>query len=157
MGKTAILTVRLPEAAKDGLAALARSTRRSANFLAAEAIVEYVAANAWQVEETRKAAEKADAGGPFVRHEDAVRYIDALARGEDPAPPPTFGPADHGGRGRPLARGRARGRARDLPSHRRRQPAGRGARGPPHPPSGRRPRRLGDGDDRAAGPAPASC
>ena len=90
MGKTAILTVRLPEEAKDQLAALAQSTRRSANFLAAEAIVAYVAANAWQVEETRKAAAKADAGGPFVRHEDAVGYLEALSRGEDPAPPPTF-------------------------------------------------------------------
>ena len=90
MGKTAILTVRLSQAAKDELAALARSTRRSANFVAAEAIAAYVAANSWQVEETRKAVEKADAGGPFVRHEDATGYLEALARGEEPAPPPTF-------------------------------------------------------------------
>ncbi len=90
MGKTTILTVRLPEEAKDKLAALARSTRRSANFLAAEAIVEYVSANAWQVEETRRAVAKAEAGGPFVRHEDAVSYLEALARGEEPPPPPTF-------------------------------------------------------------------
>ena len=90
MGKTAILTVRLAQDAKDKLAALAQSTRRSANFLAAEAIGEYLAANAWQVEETRKAAAKADAGGPFVRHEDAARYLEALAGGENPAPPPTF-------------------------------------------------------------------
>ena len=89
MGKSAVLSVRLSQEAKDKLAALARSTRRSANFIAAEAITEYVATNAWQVEETRKAALKADAGGPFVRHEDAVSYLDALARGENPAPPPT--------------------------------------------------------------------
>ena len=74
MGKSAVLSVRLSQEAKDKLAALARSTRRSANFIAAEAITEYVAVNAWQVEETRKAALKADAGGPFVRHEDAVSY-----------------------------------------------------------------------------------
>ena len=90
MGKSAVLSVRLSQEAKDKLAALARSTRRSANFIAAEAITEYVAVNAWQVEETRKAALKADAGGPFVRHEDAVSYLDALARGENPAPPPTY-------------------------------------------------------------------
>ena len=90
MSKTAILTVRLPQEAKDKLAALAESTRRSANYLAAEAISEYVATNAWQVEETRKAVEKADAGGPFVRHQDAMDHLDALARGEGPPPPPTF-------------------------------------------------------------------
>ena len=90
MGKSAVLSVRLSQEARDKLAALARSTRRSANFIAAEAITEYVAVNAWQVEETRKAALKADAGGPFVRHEDAVSYLDALARGENPAPPPTY-------------------------------------------------------------------
>ena len=90
MGKSAVMSVRLSQEAKDKLAALARSTRRSANFIAAEAITEYVAVNAWQVEETRKAALKADAGGPFVRHEDAVSYLDALARGENPAPPPTY-------------------------------------------------------------------
>ena len=90
MGKSAVLSVRLSQEAKDKLAALARSTRRSANFIAVEAITEYVAVNVWQVEETRKAALKADAGGPFVRHEDAVSYLDALARGENPAPPPTY-------------------------------------------------------------------
>ena len=90
MGKTAILTVRLAQDAKDRLAALAQSTRRSTNFLAAEAIGEYLAANAWQIEETGKAVAKADAGGPFVRHEDAARYLEALARGEDPVPAPTF-------------------------------------------------------------------
>ena len=53
------------EEAKDKLAALARSTRRSANFIAAEVITEYVAVNAWQVEETRK-ERKAEPGRPFA-------------------------------------------------------------------------------------------
>ena len=90
MSKSATLSVRLAQDTKDRLTALARTTRRSANHLAAEAIGEYLAANAWQVEETRKAVAKADAGGPFVRHEDALGYLDALARGEEPPPPPTF-------------------------------------------------------------------
>jgi hypothetical protein len=37
-----------------------------------------------------KAVEKADAGGPFVKSEDATRYLDALARGDNPKPPRTF-------------------------------------------------------------------
>ena len=90
MSKSAILTVRLAQDAKDRLAALAQTTQRSAAVLAAEAISEYLAANAWQFEETGKALAKADAGGPFVRHEDAARYLEALARGEEPEPPPGF-------------------------------------------------------------------
>ena len=69
---------------------LGESTRRSKSYLAAEAITEYVDANAWQIEEIRKAVRKADAGGPFVSDEDARRYLDALARGENPKPARTF-------------------------------------------------------------------
>ena len=69
---------------------MAESTKRSKSYLAAEAIAEYVDANAWQVEEIRKAIAKADAGGPFVRDADARRYLDALARGKNPKPPKTF-------------------------------------------------------------------
>ena len=82
---------RAPEQSlKDKLERLAASTRRSKSYLAAEAITEYVDANAWQIEEIRKAVEKADAGGPFVSDEDATRYLDALARGENPGLPRTF-------------------------------------------------------------------
>jgi predicted transcriptional regulator len=75
---------------KSKLDRLAESTRRSRSWLATEAIAEYVDANAWQIEEIGKAVQKADAGGPFVRDEDATRYLDALARGENPKPPRTF-------------------------------------------------------------------
>ena len=34
--------------------------------------------------------EQAKRGGPFVRHEDAMAYIEARARGENPPTPPTF-------------------------------------------------------------------
>ncbi|HSA81754.1 MAG TPA: ribbon-helix-helix protein, CopG family [Geminicoccaceae bacterium] len=84
------MTVRLSQELKGRLERLAESTKRSKSYLAAEAIAEYVDANAWQVEEIRKALEKADAGGPFVSDEDATRYLDALSRGEDPEPPKTF-------------------------------------------------------------------
>ena len=84
------LTVRLSSELKGKLERLAESTRRSKSYLAAEAITAYVDANAWQIEEIRKAVRKADAGGPFVSDEDATRYLDALARGENPKPPRTF-------------------------------------------------------------------
>ena len=90
MADSTTMTVRLSRELKGKLDRLAASTRRSKSYLAAEAIAEYVDANAWQIEEIRKAVRKADAGGPFVSDEDATRYLDALARGENPKPPKTF-------------------------------------------------------------------
>lgn len=90
MADTTTMTVRLSQQLKDKLQRLAESTKRSKSYLAAEAIAEYVDANAWQIEAIREAVEKADAGGPFVSDEDATRYLDALARGENPELPRTF-------------------------------------------------------------------
>jgi RHH-type transcriptional regulator, rel operon repressor / antitoxin RelB len=90
MPDSTTMTVRLSRELRGKLERLAASTRRSKSYLAAEAIAEYVDANAWQIEEIRKAVRKADAGGPFVSDEDATRYLDALARGENPKPPRTF-------------------------------------------------------------------
>jgi predicted transcriptional regulator len=87
MTETTTMTVRLPRATLDGLASLARSTRRTRSFLAAEAIAEYVAANAWQVEEIRKAVEEADGGGAFHDHEDVMDYLARRGHGERPARP----------------------------------------------------------------------
>jgi len=90
MPHTTTMTLRLSQELKGKLERLAESTRRSKSYLAAEAIAEYVDANARQVEEIRKAVEKADASGPLVSDGDAARYLDALSRGEDPDPPKTF-------------------------------------------------------------------
>ncbi len=86
----ATMTVRLSRELKGRLERLAEDTKRSESFLAAEAIAAYVDAQTWQLEAIRRAVEKADAGGPFVRDQDATRYLDALAAGEDPEPPRTF-------------------------------------------------------------------
>ena len=61
-GNSTTITVRLDAKIKRRLEALARSTRRSKSFLAAEAISAYVEANAWQAAETEKALKEADAG-----------------------------------------------------------------------------------------------
>ena len=62
MSDTTTVTVRLTNEVREKLDGLARSTRRSRSFLAAEAIAEYVDLNAWQVAEIEKAIEEADAG-----------------------------------------------------------------------------------------------
>jgi predicted transcriptional regulator len=68
----------------------AAHTARSRSYRAAEAIAEYDDNDAWQVEEIRKAVERADAGGPFVAHDDVEKYAETLARGEKPRRPKTF-------------------------------------------------------------------
>ena len=56
------LTIRLDAELKARLEALAKSTRRTKSFLAAEAIAAFVDANAWQVAEIERAIQEADAG-----------------------------------------------------------------------------------------------
>ncbi len=90
MTDSTTMTVRLSSDLKGKLERLAETTRRSKSYLAAEAIAQYVDANAWQVEAIGKAVDKADGGGPFVTDEEATRYLDALARGQNPKPPKTF-------------------------------------------------------------------
>ncbi len=87
MTETTTMTVRLPKATLDGLAALARSTRRTKSFLAAEAIAGYVATNAWQVEEIGKAVAEADGGGAFYDHQDVMDYLERRGEGERPDRP----------------------------------------------------------------------
>lgn len=89
MGDSVTLTVRLKATVKERLEAMATSTRRSKSFLAAEAIEEFVALNEWQIAQTRQAIEEANAGGPFVSHEDMAEWL--LSWGtvdERPAPKP---------------------------------------------------------------------
>jgi RHH-type transcriptional regulator, rel operon repressor / antitoxin RelB len=59
---SATFTIRVDEADKARLEALARSTGRSRSFLAAEAIAEYLAVNEWQIPATRTAMNSLDRG-----------------------------------------------------------------------------------------------
>ena len=61
MAQSSVITVRLAPEVKRKLEALARGTRRSKSFLAAEAIAAFVDVNAWQVTEIQTAIEEADA------------------------------------------------------------------------------------------------
>ena len=62
MATTPVVTVRLEPELRERLDRLAKAQRRSRSFVASEAIREYVQANEWQSEETRKALEEADRG-----------------------------------------------------------------------------------------------
>ena len=62
MRQSVTLSVRLEAATKADLEKLARGTRRSKSYLAAEAIRQYVELNQWQVQETRRALAEADKG-----------------------------------------------------------------------------------------------
>lgn len=87
MAESTTLTVRLTPALKDKLESLAKSTRRSKSFLAAEAIEAYVDVNAWQVEHIKKAIAEADGGGPFAKHEDVMRWMESWGTDNELPPP----------------------------------------------------------------------
>jgi predicted transcriptional regulator len=86
MADSTTVTVRLSREAYDRLKALAHSTQRTQSFLAAEAIAAYLETHAWQVHAIEEAVRKADAGGPFVAHEDVVSWARSLRHLAD-APP----------------------------------------------------------------------
>lgn len=60
--QSSVLTLRLEPQIKKKLEQLAKATRRSRAFVAAEAIREYVASNEWQISEITKALGEADRG-----------------------------------------------------------------------------------------------
>lgn len=68
-------TIRVDEAAKARLEALALSTGRSRSFLAAEAISEYLAVNEWQIAATRAAMDLLDRG-ERVAHESVRNWVE---------------------------------------------------------------------------------
>jgi RHH-type rel operon transcriptional repressor/antitoxin RelB len=78
---SATLTIRVDEADKQRLEALARSTGRSQSLLAAEAIAEYLAVNEWQIEAIRTAMAEADRG-ETVPHEAVRKWVESW--GADP-------------------------------------------------------------------------
>jgi predicted transcriptional regulator len=73
------LTVRISDDVRDQLDRLARSTKRSKNYLAAEAIASYVAQNAWQVAiiEKRLAASRSPKA-KFIPHDEVREWLESL-------------------------------------------------------------------------------
>ena len=87
-GNTTTLTVRISDDLGDQLERLSKSTKRSKNYLAAEAIASYVAHNVWQVATIEKRlARSRSPQAKFVRHEDVVAWVKSLGTGR-PLPRP---------------------------------------------------------------------
>lgn len=76
---TAIITTRIDAALKAKLEALARSTKRSKAFLAAEAIAAYVELNEWQIAEIEAGIAELDRGEVLSATEAEALY-DRLSR-----------------------------------------------------------------------------
>ena len=69
-----VVTVRLGADLKAKLEALARSTRRSKSYLAAEAIAAYIDLNRWQIGEIESGIAELDAGEIVSQDEAEARY-----------------------------------------------------------------------------------
>ncbi len=81
------LSVRIDLETKKRLEALAKSSRRTKSFLAAEAIADYVDRESWQVEEIHAGLKELDAGRS-VSHERVSRWLRSWGKkGEQKAPP----------------------------------------------------------------------
>ncbi|MBV8121177.1 MAG: ribbon-helix-helix protein, CopG family [Alphaproteobacteria bacterium] len=72
--ETTVITTRIDAALRAKLEALARSTRRSKSFLAAEAIAAYVELNEWHIGEITAGLDELDLGKGLSEEEAAERY-----------------------------------------------------------------------------------
>lgn len=71
---TTVVTARIDTALKAKLDALARSTKRSKSYLAAEAIAAYVELNEWQIGEIEAGIAELDAGEALSEKQAEERY-----------------------------------------------------------------------------------
>ena len=71
---TTVITTRIDAALKAKLEALARSTKRSKSFLAAEAIAAYVEINEWQIGEITAGIKELDSGKALSEEQAEERY-----------------------------------------------------------------------------------
>ncbi len=76
---TTVVTTRIDAALKAKLEALARSTKRSKSYLAAEAIAAYVALNEWQIAEIEAGIAEFERGEIVSQEEAEERYRRLLA------------------------------------------------------------------------------
>lgn len=76
---TTTLSVRLPTDTKKQLDALAKRSRRSKSFLAAEAIAAYVEAEGWQLDEIHAGVAELDEGRG-VAHPDVSTWLRSWGR-----------------------------------------------------------------------------
>jgi len=80
---SATFTIRVDEADKKRLEALARATGHSRSFLAAEAIAEYLAVNDWQIEAIQTETER----GETVPHQAVREWVASWNTDRELEPP----------------------------------------------------------------------
>jgi RHH-type transcriptional regulator, rel operon repressor / antitoxin RelB len=71
---TTVITTRIDASLRAKLEALARITRRSKSFLAAEAIAAYVELNEWQIGEITAGIQELDSGEALSERQAEERY-----------------------------------------------------------------------------------
>jgi RHH-type transcriptional regulator, rel operon repressor / antitoxin RelB len=71
---TTVVTTRINAELRAKLEVLARSTKRSKSFLAAEAIAAYVELNEWQIEEINAGVAELDSGEALSEKQAEERY-----------------------------------------------------------------------------------
>lgn len=77
---SSIVTIRVDEKVREQLDDLARATRRSRSFLAAEALREYIELQEWQIREIKNGIREADAK-QVKSHQKVMKKLDEkLAR-----------------------------------------------------------------------------
>lgn len=76
MPKTTTMTVRVSPEVSGKLETLARDTRRSKAYLAAEAIADFVERNSWQVARIKSALDDARSGSPGIPQAEVEKWMD---------------------------------------------------------------------------------
>jgi RHH-type transcriptional regulator, rel operon repressor / antitoxin RelB len=83
---TETLSIRIGSDTRKRLDALAKQTKRSKSFLAAEAIAQYVELEEWQLAEIRAGIAEADAG-QYVSHEKVAKWLNSWGKPNETKPP----------------------------------------------------------------------
>ena len=87
----ASLTVRVDEDTRRNLEQISKQTDRSMPDLTKEALEQYVETQRWQYQRIKDALAGANAGGPFVAHEDVKKWVDSWGTDNElPEPEPTI-------------------------------------------------------------------
>lgn len=89
--KDVTLSLRVDRKLSGKLEKTAKRLNRSKSSVAAMAIERFVELDAKDMELTAQALARAEAGGPFIAHEDMVKWMKSLAAGNElPPPKPTL-------------------------------------------------------------------
>ena len=86
MADSTTITIRVDRTTKDRLEKVARHTRRSKSFLAAEAIEEFLSVQEWQERRIREARASVERG-EVIAHEDVLQWVKSWET-EDERPMP---------------------------------------------------------------------